>query len=75
MIGDKDNTAIGKDLAPPCIRESLGHYADLGKRADEGIPGARLVEFPELSHAPQIQDPAAFRRALLDGLAALKPRQ
>jgi pimeloyl-ACP methyl ester carboxylesterase len=69
MIGDKDNTAIGKDLAPPGIREALGHYADLGKRAAERIPGAQLVEFPELGHAPQIQDPAAFHVALFKGLA------
>jgi pimeloyl-ACP methyl ester carboxylesterase len=69
MIGDKDNTAIGKDLAPPDIREALGHYADLGKRAAERIRGAQLVEFPELGHAPQIQDPAAFHVALLKGLA------
>jgi pimeloyl-ACP methyl ester carboxylesterase len=33
MIGDKDNTAIGKDLAPADIRATLGHYADLGKSA------------------------------------------
>jgi pimeloyl-ACP methyl ester carboxylesterase len=72
MIGDKDNTAIGKDLAPPNIRVTLGHYADLGKRAVERIPRAQLVEFPELGHAPQIQDPAAFHQALLEGLASLK---
>jgi pimeloyl-ACP methyl ester carboxylesterase len=29
---------------------------------------ARLVEFPDLGHSPQIQDPAAFHKALLDGL-------
>jgi pimeloyl-ACP methyl ester carboxylesterase len=27
------------------------------------------VEFPELGHAPQIQDPEAFHAALLKGLA------
>jgi pimeloyl-ACP methyl ester carboxylesterase len=69
MIGDKDNTAIGKDLAPPAIQESLGHYAELGKRAAARIRGAQLVEFPELGHAPQIQDPQAFHEALLRGLA------
>ena len=70
MIGDKDNTAIGKDLAPPNIRMTLGHYPDLGKRAAERIPGAQLVEFSELGHAPQIQDPAAFHKVLLGWLAA-----
>jgi pimeloyl-ACP methyl ester carboxylesterase len=71
MIGDKDNTAIGKDLAPPAVRAALGNYPELGKRAAERIPGARLVEFPGLGHAPQIQDPAAFHKALLEGLAIL----
>jgi len=70
MIGDKDNTAIGKDFAPPAIRATLGNYPVLGKHAAELIPGARLIEFPELGHAPQIQDPAAFHRALLEGLVA-----
>ena len=69
MIGDKDNTAIGKDVAPAAIRETLGHYAELGKRAAGRIRGAQLVEFPELGHAPQIQDPQAFHQALLNRLA------
>jgi pimeloyl-ACP methyl ester carboxylesterase len=68
MIGDKDNTAIGKDLAPPAIRAALGNYPVLGKAAAAAIPHATLVEFPDLGHAPQIQDPGAFHRALLAGL-------
>jgi len=70
LIGDKDTTAIGKDFAPPEIRPTLGRYPDLAKLAAERIAGAKLVEFPELGHAPQMQDPAAFHKALLDGLAA-----
>ena len=46
-------------------------YPVLGKHAAEVIPGAMLFEFPELGHAPQIQDPAAFHRALLEALAVL----
>ena len=65
MIGDKDNTAIGKDFAPPAIRETLGHYPQIAQAAAARIPGARLIEFPDLGHAPQIQDPAAFHQALL----------
>jgi pimeloyl-ACP methyl ester carboxylesterase len=68
MIGDKDNTAIGKDFAPPEIRATLGNYPELAKHAAQLIPGAKLVEFPELGHAPQIQDPAAFHAALITGL-------
>jgi pimeloyl-ACP methyl ester carboxylesterase len=74
LIGDKDTTAIGRDFAPPEIRPTLGRYPELGKLAAQRIPGARLVEFPDLGHAPQIQDPAAFHRALLEGLAAAAPK-
>jgi pimeloyl-ACP methyl ester carboxylesterase len=71
MIGDKDNTAIGKDFAPPAVRAVLGNYPELGKRAAARIPGARLIEFPELGHAPQIQDPVGFDKALVEGLGGL----
>jgi pimeloyl-ACP methyl ester carboxylesterase len=71
MIGDKDNTAIGKNFAPAAIRPTLGNYPVLGKRAAERIRGSTLVEFAELGHAPQIQDPAAFHQALLQNLKAL----
>ncbi len=68
MVGDKDTTAIGKDLAPPAIRATLGDYPALGKAAAAHIPHARLIEFPDLGHAPQIQAPARFHAALLDWL-------
>ena len=68
MIGDKDTTAIGKNRAPPDIRATLGNYPVLGKAAAARIPRAKLVEFPDLGHAPQIQAPADFHKALLHGL-------
>jgi pimeloyl-ACP methyl ester carboxylesterase len=71
LIGDKDTTAIGKEFAPPEVRVTLGHYPELARLAVKRIPHATLVDFPELGHAPQIQDPVAFHKALLDGLAAL----
>jgi pimeloyl-ACP methyl ester carboxylesterase len=71
LIGDKDTTAIGKDAAPPEVRAKIGHYPDLAKAAQRSIPHATLVEFPDLGHAPQMQDPQAFHKALLQGLAAL----
>jgi pimeloyl-ACP methyl ester carboxylesterase len=70
LIGQKDNTAIGKDLAPPELRPKLGNYPELGKEAAKAIPGARLVGFPELGHAPQMSDPEGFNKALIEGIAA-----
>jgi pimeloyl-ACP methyl ester carboxylesterase len=69
LIGTRDNTAIGKDAAPADIRPKLGIYAELGKRAARAIPHATLVEFDDMGHAPQMQDPKRFHAALLKGLA------
>jgi pimeloyl-ACP methyl ester carboxylesterase len=68
MIGDKDNTAIGKGLVSPEIRATLGNYPVLGKTAAAQIPHVKLVEFPDLGHSPQIQAPERFHKALLEGL-------
>jgi pimeloyl-ACP methyl ester carboxylesterase len=70
VIGDHDTTAPGKQLAPPELRATLGNYPVLAKAAVARMPRGRLIEFPDLGHSPQIQDPAAFHKALLE---ALKP--
>jgi pimeloyl-ACP methyl ester carboxylesterase len=70
MIGDRDTTAIGRNLAPPEVRPTLGNYPVLGKAAAARIPNVRLVEFADLGHAPQIQAPDVFHKALLEGLRA-----
>ncbi|WOD20473.1 alpha/beta fold hydrolase [Paraburkholderia kirstenboschensis] len=72
LIGQKDTTAIGKDAASPEVRAKIGHYPELGKAAAKAIPHATLVEFADLGHAPQMQDPQAFHKALLDGMAAVQ---
>lgn len=46
----------------------MGNHPVLGKAEAARIPHATLVEFPDLGHAPQIQDPEPFHRALLAGL-------
>ncbi|PRY63412.1 pimeloyl-ACP methyl ester carboxylesterase [Vreelandella songnenensis] len=68
LIGEKDNTAIGKAQAPEDVQKTLGHYDVLGEQAAEAIPQATLIEFPELGHSPQIQAPERFHEELLKGL-------
>jgi pimeloyl-ACP methyl ester carboxylesterase len=70
MIGDKDTTAIGKDLAPEAIRATLGNYPVLGKQAAARFPHAELMEFPDLGHSPQIQAPERFNQAMVQWLQA-----
>jgi pimeloyl-ACP methyl ester carboxylesterase len=69
MIGTADTTAIGGDIAPPEVRKRLGHYDVLGKEAAAMIPNGRLVEFPGLGHAPQMEEPERFHAELLKALA------
>ncbi|HSX50132.1 MAG TPA: alpha/beta hydrolase [Cellvibrio sp.] len=69
LIGELDNTALGKDAAPPALQKTLGNYQKLGRAAAQAIPKATLVNFPDLGHSPQIQAPERFHQALLKGLA------
>ncbi|MHA6846763.1 alpha/beta fold hydrolase [Ralstonia syzygii] len=73
LIGQKDTTAIAKDTAPPDVRAQLGNYPELGRATARAIPHATLIEFPDAGHAPQIQDPAALHKALLEWLASPAP--
>ncbi|KAL1853582.1 hypothetical protein VTK73DRAFT_8929 [Phialemonium thermophilum] len=68
MVGDKDNTAIGKQWSPPDVQAKLGHYDVLGKQVAAQIPDCELIEFPDLGHAPQLSDPVTFHEKLLGWL-------
>ena len=68
MLGDKDTTAIGSDIAPPDVKAKLGRYSELGKQVIKTIPKGALVEFPGFGHAPQIEDPDMFNKVLLDAM-------
>lgn len=69
MIGTRDTTAIGSDIAPPEVKARVGHYDVLGPAVAKTIPGARLIEFSGKGHAPQIQVPEEFDRQLISALA------
>lgn len=73
LVGDHDNTAPGKQYAPPDLRARLGNYPVLAQAAAARIPKGTLVRFADLGHTPQIQDPARFHAALLKWLRNLKP--
>ena len=69
IVGQKDTTAIGKQWAPPAVQAALGDYRVLGYRTAAAIgANCTLVEYEDLGHAPQIQDPERFHRTLLGWL-------
>jgi len=69
FIGQLDRTAPGANRAPPDVAKRLGNYPELGRAAARRIPGAKLIEFADLGHAPQIQAPDRFNASLLEALA------
>lgn len=71
MIGDKDNTAIGKAWSPASVQTKIGNYSLLGPESVSLIPNSSLITFPELGHAPQIEEPEHFHRRLLGWLSSL----
>jgi pimeloyl-ACP methyl ester carboxylesterase len=71
MIGTSDTTAIGSDVAPPEVRARIGRYDLLGKQVVKTIPHGRLIEFPGLGHAPQIQEPGRFNASLVEAMSGL----
>lgn len=68
IVGEKDNTAIGKDRADKALAATLGDYPVLARETARRIPGAALITYPDLGHAPQIQAPDRFHRDLLAAL-------
>ncbi|WP_232491878.1 alpha/beta fold hydrolase [Novosphingobium kaempferiae] len=68
MIGEKDNTALGKNRADPVLRAILGNYPKLAREAAARIPGSKLIAYPEYGHSPQVQAPQRFHADLLKAL-------
>jgi pimeloyl-ACP methyl ester carboxylesterase len=68
IVGQEDHTALGKDRAPIDLRLKLGNIPELAKKAAEQIPGARLIELPNVGHVPHLEAPDAFYQAVEDFL-------
>lgn len=72
MIGGLDRTAPGGNRASPEIAEALGQYPTLGREAAQAIPGATLIQFPELGHPPQVEGSETFHTKLLEVLGLIR---
>jgi len=68
IIGQLDRTALGKDMVPDSIRQTLGNYPVLGRLTHEKIKDSRLVELPGIGHVPHVEAFQLFIRPLLDFL-------
>ena len=65
VIGPKDRTAVGKVLAAKEAAGKMGNYPELGRAAARAMPGARLVERPNVAHIPHLQASVDFHWELV----------
>lgn len=65
IIGTRDRTALGKPLVSPETRKTMGLYNVLGKKTQQTIPNAQLVEIENVGHLPHIEKFNAFINPLI----------
>jgi pimeloyl-ACP methyl ester carboxylesterase len=66
VIGQSDRTVFGRRFAPPEVVKPLGNFPQLGRSAQQRIPGAQLKEFKGVGHVPHLEMPDRFHAVLLD---------
>lgn len=69
IIGQRDRSAVGKNLAPENVRKTLGNYPELGRQTKAKITNSELVELDNIGHLPHIEDFDRFIGPLLRFLA------
>jgi len=69
IIGERDRTALGKDMVDEAARAELGRYDRLGREAAEAIPNSELEAIPGIGHLPHIEAYDLFIKPLLTFLA------
>ena len=69
IIGQRDRTALGKNLVSEEVRKTMGNYPQLGKETARKIKNSQLVELDNIGHLPHIE---AFDRFIEPLIGFLK---
>tara|TARA_R110000868_G_scaffold136049_8_gene348822 strand:- start:1902 stop:2879 length:978 start_codon:yes stop_codon:yes gene_type:complete len=64
IIGERDRTALGRNLVATNIAKDLGRYDRLGKSTCKIIKDCKLVSFPGIGHLPQVETYSKYITAL-----------
>ena len=62
VIGQADRTVVGKARVKKDLLPRVGQYPELGRKTAALIPGARLVELPDVGHIPHFEAKERFHR-------------
>ena len=68
IIGQRDRSAVGKNLTSDEIRKTMGNYPELGKKTRSLIKNSKLVELDNIGHLPHIEDFPRFIKPLTEFL-------
>ncbi|GLU52313.1 alpha/beta fold hydrolase [Dyadobacter frigoris] len=68
IIGQRDRSSVGKNLASLQDQKTLGNYPELGKKANTLIKNSQLVPLDDIGHLPHIEDFDKFIKPLLNFL-------
>ena len=68
VIGQSDRTVFGRRFAPPEAVKSLGNFPQLGRKAAQLSPNAKLVPIDNVGHVPHVEVPAVFNKAVIEFL-------
>jgi pimeloyl-ACP methyl ester carboxylesterase len=70
IIGQRDKTALGKNLVREEVKKTMGNYQALGKATQQKIKNAKLVAIDNVGHMPHIEAFDQFIEPLLAFLRA-----
>jgi pimeloyl-ACP methyl ester carboxylesterase len=65
VIGQADRTVVGKARVKKELLTVVGQYPELGRKTAGLIPGAKLVELPNVGHIPHFEATERFNQELL----------
>jgi pimeloyl-ACP methyl ester carboxylesterase len=65
IIGQADRTVVAKARLPKELLHKAGQYPQLGRKTAALIPGAKLVELPDIGHIPHLEAADRFHVELL----------
>lgn len=68
IIGERDKTALGKNLVSEEVAATMGNFPQLGKQTAQKIKNARLVLLDNVGHMPHIEAFDRFLNPLLQFL-------
>ena len=65
IIGQRDRTALGKNMVSDEVKKTMGNYPELGRLTQQKIKGSELVAIDGIGHLPHIEAFDLFIQPLL----------